>query len=262
MSVIGPVPANDANTSSLPFEAIRRDRTKVFEAVADQIQQWILEDLEPGAALPPERELVRMFGVSRSSVRDAIRKLELLGLVEPRQGSRTVVREPSGQTISAPFTNVLLQKRKVVAELLDFRKMLEPPLAFRAARHATAKQLAHMEQILDRQESKVGSGAIPIAEDSEFHYCIATAAENSVVLKVIDVLMDLLRKTRERTLQTEGRQHKSLAGHRRILAALRQGDAKAAEAAMRQHLSEIEKLVLPKLQEKKWRLPNGPAIRG
>jgi len=247
MSVIGPVASNDSATSNLPLQAIRRDRTKVFEAVADQIQQWILQDLEPGDALPPERELVRMFGVSRSSVRDAIRKLELLGLVEPRQGSRTVVREPSAQVISAPLTGVLLQKRKVIAELLDFRKMLEPPLARRAAQHISPKQLSQMEEILDRQASKVDSGAIAVAEDSEFHYCIATAAENSVVLKVLDVLMDLLRKTRERSLQTEGRQEKSLAGHRRILAALKQGDAKAAEAAMRQHLSEIEKLVLPKL---------------
>jgi len=87
------------------------------------------------------------------------------------------------------------------------------------------------------------------------------ASDNSVVLKVVDTLMDLLRETRERSLQVEGRQQKSLAGHRRILAALKQGDAKAAEAAMRRHLQEIEKIVLQKLQ-KEWRLPNGPAIRG
>ena len=247
MSVIGPVATNDTSTSNLPLQAIRRDRTKVFEAVAEQIQRWILEDLDPGDVLPPERELVRMFGVSRSSVRDAIRKLELLGLVEPRQGSRTVVREPSAEAISAPLTSVLLQKRKVIAELLDFRKMLEPSLARRAAQHASPKQIAHMEGILDRQESKLNSGAIAIAEDSEFHYCIARAADNSIVLKVLDVLMDLLRKTRESSLQTAGRQQKSLAGHRRILAALKQGDATAAETTMRQHLSEIEKLVLPKL---------------
>jgi len=68
-----------------------------------------------------------------------------------------------------------------------------------------------------------------------------------VVLKVVDVLMDLLRETRERSLQVEGRQEKSLAGHRRILSALKQGDAAAAEAAMRRHLQEIESVVLKKL---------------
>ena len=91
------------------------------------------------------------------------------------------------------------------------------------------------------------AGELAIDEDSEFHYAIALASDNSVVLTVVDTLMDLLRETRERSLQVEGRQQKSLAGHRRILAALKQGDAKAAEAAMRRHLQEIEKIVLQRL---------------
>jgi GntR family transcriptional repressor for pyruvate dehydrogenase complex len=247
MSVIGPIPSNAAGASGIQFEAIRKNRTKVYEAVAEQIQRRIIEDLEPGDALPPERELVRMFGVSRSSVRDAIRKLELLGLVEPRQGAGTVVREPSTDVLSSPLTSVLLQKRKVIGELLDFRKMLEPPLARRAALRASSEQMASMEEILQRQEAKLRSGKLAVDDDAEFHYCIALAAKNGVVLKVVNVLMDLLRRTRERSLQTEGRQQKSLAGHRRILAALKRRDARAAEAAMRRHLSEIEKIVMQEL---------------
>jgi GntR family transcriptional repressor for pyruvate dehydrogenase complex len=247
MSVVGPLTPNGTASPSVQFEAIRKNRTKIYEAVAEQIQRRIIEDLEPGDALPPERELVRMFGVSRSSVRDAIRKLELMGLVEPRQGSRTVVCEPSAEALSSPLTSVLLRQRKVVEELLDFRKMLEPPLARRAAQHASAEQLADMDDILRRQEAKLHSGEVAVEEDSEFHYCIALAAKNNMVVKVVDVLMDLLRKTRERSLQTEGRQQKSLAGHRRILAALKRGDALAAEAAMRRHLAEIEKIVLQEL---------------
>ena len=65
--------------------------------------------------------------------------------------------------------------------------------------------------------------------------------------KVVDILMDLLRETRKRSLQVEGRQEKSLAGHRRILSALRRGDAAAAEAAMCRHLEEIEDIVLKEL---------------
>jgi GntR family transcriptional repressor for pyruvate dehydrogenase complex len=93
----------------------------------------------------------------------------------------------------------------------------------------------------------VGRGELGIEEDSAFHYTIALASDNTAVLKVVDVLMDLLRETRERSLQVEGRQEKSLAGHRRILAALKRGDAAAAEAAMRRHLQEMEKIVLQKL---------------
>ena len=127
---------------------------------------------------------------------------------------------------------------------MDVRKVIEPPLARRAALHATPGQLAEMEQILERQQERVLRGEMAIEEDNEFHYCIALATKNAVAVKVVDVLMDLLRKTRERSLQTEGRQQKSLAGHHRILAALKRGDAVAAEAAMRRHLSEIEKIVL------------------
>ena len=67
------------------------------------------------------------------------------------------------------------------------------------------------------------------------------------MLKVVDVLMDLLRETRERSLQVEGRQEKALAGHRRVFSALKRHDAPAAEAAMRRHLQEIETIVLDKL---------------
>jgi len=83
-----------------------------------------------------------------------------------------------------------------------------------------------------------------IDEDSDFHYAIALAARNSVILRVIDVLMDLLRESRSRALQVPGRPKRSFDGHRRILRAIERRDAKAAEAAVRQHLGEIEEVVM------------------
>ncbi len=234
-----------AAPTKVEFEAIRRN--KVYEDVARQIQNHILEHLKPGDMLPPERELAQKFGVSRGSVRDAIRSLELIGLLEPRQGMGTVVREPPAEALVNSLAAVLVQKRKLVGELLDVRKIIEPPLAGRAARHATAAQIAEMEQILQRQREKVLRGEMSIEEDSEFHYHIALASDNSVVLRIVDVLMDLLRETRERSLQTRGRAEKSLAGHRRILAALKRHDPAASEAAMRRHLEEIEHIVFRKL---------------
>lgn len=234
-----------AAPTKVEFEAIRRN--KVYEDVARQIQNHILEHLKPGDMLPPERELGQKFGVSRGSVRDAIRSLELIGLLEPRQGMGTVVREPPADVLVKPLAAVIVQKRKLVGELLDVRKIIEPPLAGRAARHATASQIAEMEQILERQKEKVLRGEMSIEEDSEFHYRIALASDNSVVLRIVDVLMDLLRETRERSLQTRGRAEKSLAGHRRILAALKRHDPAASEAAMRRHLEEIEHIVFRKL---------------
>jgi len=134
-----------------------------------------------------------------------------------------------------------------VSELLDFRKMLEPPLAARAAKHASAEEIAEMDEILNRQEKKVRDGDVAIEEDSEFHYSVAMASENTVILKVLDVIMDLLRETRERSLQVEGRPQKSLAGHRRIVAAIKRRDPEAAENAMRRHIQDVEEIVLNKL---------------
>jgi len=218
----------------------------VYSEVARQLQGRIVNKLKPGDMLPPERELMKRFRVSRSSIRDAIRSLAAVGLLEPRQGVGTIVRELSSDAVVSPVASVLLQKRKVIHELLDVRMILEPPLARRAARHATAEQIAEMEAILDRQEEKLRDAESTTEEDSAFHYAIALAADNSVMLKLVRVLMDLLRESRERALQVGGRQRKSLAGHRRLLTAIKQGDAAAAEAAMRRHLSEIEKIVLQK----------------
>ena len=230
--------------AKLELEAIPRNR--VYTEVARQLQARIVDKLKPGDMLPPERELVQTFGVSRSSIRDAIRSLEAVGLLEPRQGVGTVVRELSADAVVNPVASVLLQKRKAIDDLMDVRNIIEPALAGRAALHASRAQLAELQAILKRQEEKVRRDELTTEEDSSFHYTIAVAADNSVMLKLVHVLMDLLHETRERSLQVGGRQQKSLAGHRRILAALKQGDADAAEAAMRRHLTEIKKIVMNK----------------
>jgi GntR family transcriptional regulator, transcriptional repressor for pyruvate dehydrogenase complex len=230
----------------LEFEAVRK--TKVYEQVAKQIQDLIADGLlKPGDKLPPERELAETFQVSRSSLRDAIRALEMLGLVEPRQGEGTVVRELSAEALISPLASMLVHKRELVAELLDLRRMIEPPLAARAANHASPEELEHMEDILRRQKEKVDRGELAIEEDSEFHYAIARAAKNSVLLRVLDMFMDSLRESRERSLQVDGRLQKSFAGHRRILRAISKHDAAAAEVAMRKHIEEIEGIVLTKI---------------
>jgi GntR family transcriptional repressor for pyruvate dehydrogenase complex len=233
-------------TPDVAFTAVRR--TRVYEGVAQQIQRLIVDGaLKPGDMLPPERELAERFAVSRSSVRDAIRTLELAGLLVPKQGEGTMVADVSADALVAPLASVLVRKRELIAELLDVRKILEPALAARAARNATPEDVARLEAILQRQKEKMARGESAVEEDSEFHYTIAVAARNSVVRKVLDVLMDLLRETRVRSLQVDGRLQRSFAGHRRVLDAIKRRDATAAERAVRVHLEEIEAIVLKKL---------------
>ena len=228
------------------FEAVKK--TKVYEKVVQQIHAMIRDGLlHAGDRLPPERELAETFQVSRSSLRDAIRALEVMGLVQARQGEGTTVRDLSASSLVSPLSAVLSGKRELVSELLDLRRMIEPPLAARAAKHATTEDLFRLEDILRRQKEKIDRGELAIEEDSEFHYTIARAAKNSVVLKVLDLFMDLLRESRERSLQVEGRMQKSFAGHRRILIAICGRNALAAEQAMRRHIQEVERIVLTKM---------------
>jgi GntR family transcriptional repressor for pyruvate dehydrogenase complex len=233
-------------TAKAEFAAVKK--TKLYEKVAQQIQGLIRDGLlKPGDKLPPERELAETFQVSRSSLRDAIRSLEVMGMLEPRQGEGTVICEITANSLVNPLATMLLRKRELVSELIDLRRIIEPPLAARAATHVTTEELNYMEAILERQLAKVNRGDLAVEEDTEFHYAIASAAKNSVVLKVVDVFMDLLRESRERSLQVKGRLAKSFAGHQRILNAIRRHDATTAEAAMRRHIEEIGEIVMKEM---------------
>src|SRR5262249_35862348 len=162
-------------------------------------------------------------------------------------GKGTVVRDLSADSLVMPLAGVLLRRRDLVAELADIRRLIEPALAARAAENATPDEIERLEEILRRQRDKVRRRQDTIEEDSEFHYAIALAARNSVVLKVLDVVMGLLRESRTRVLQVPGRRERSYAGHRRILRAIKRRDGAGAAAAARQHLREIQEIVMRKL---------------
>jgi GntR family transcriptional repressor for pyruvate dehydrogenase complex len=213
--------------------------------VVTQIQRLVSDgSLNPGDRLPSERELAERFQVGRSSVRDAIRILEVMGIVRPRQGEGTIVRDLSADSLIVPLATMLARKRGLVREIMEMRCMIEPALAARAAAGATPRQIAHLEDILRSQGDRVRQGELTTGEDSDFHAEIARAAGNDVVLKVLDILMDLLSQSREHALQVKGQAQRSLLGHRLVLRAIKRRDPVAAEAAMRRHIRAVEELVL------------------
>jgi GntR family transcriptional repressor for pyruvate dehydrogenase complex len=112
-----------------------------------------------------------------------------------------------------------------------------------AAEHITAEELQDLAAILTVQQEKVEHGLTTLEEDTAFHYGIARATRNTVLLRVLDTIMDLLRESRERSLQQADRPVYSLAGHRRILEALVRGDRMAARTESLRHLQEIEERV-------------------
>src|SRR3989449_10486876 len=141
------MPPTRESPSAHRFETVRKVRR--YEQVADQIRRLISDGtLKPGDLLPPERELAVKLGVGRSSVRDAVRTLEVMGILEPRQGRGTGVRDLSTDSLVVPLASVLTRKREMVAELLDVRRVLEPALAGPPARNASDDEIAELEEIL------------------------------------------------------------------------------------------------------------------
>src|SRR5438477_7127531 len=219
--------------------------TRIYEEIVRQIKGMFSEGrLKSGDQLPPERDLAEKFLVSRTSVREALRALESVGLIEIRPGEGTFVREISVDALVEPLALVLLSQREMIGELFEARRLLEPTIAGLAARRAAREEVQEMERLLDEQAKEIAAGNTGLAQDAAFHAAIGTAAHNRAITRIVHALMDLLGQSREESIGTPGRPTRSHEDHRRILEAIRGGDVAAAERAMLDHVVAVEGLVL------------------
>ena len=143
---------------NLNLEPVRR--RKVYEETANRIGQLVLEK-QPGDRLPPEREIADWLGVSRGSVRDAIRRLDTLGIVESRQGVGTIIRKSSGDLKG--WINIADQSKATLQNLFDLRSVVEVPLTARAVANMSGDQTAKLQAIIDQQEEKHNNGEMAVA---------------------------------------------------------------------------------------------------
>ena len=227
------------------MELVPIKSTRIYEEIVRQVKQMIAEGrLKSGDRLPPERDLSEKFVVSRTSVREALRALESLGLVEVRPGEGTFVREMSVEALIEPLALVMASQRAALRELFEARRLLEPSIAALAASRATPEEIHEMERILEEQAKEIATGKTGLAQDAAFHGAIGTAAHNGAITRIAHAIMDLLTQSREESLNTPGRPTRSHQDHRRILAAIGARAEHAAAQAMREHLEAVEALVL------------------
>ena len=225
--------------------------TRIYEEIVRQVKALISEGrLKSGDQLPPERDLAEQFKVSRTSVREALRTLGSLGLIEIRPGEGTFVREVSVESLIEPLAQVIFSQREAVAELFEARRLLEPAIAGLAARRATQDEIREMERILEDQAKEVAGGLTGLAQDAAFHAAIAASARNRAITRIVNALMDLLSQSREESLQTPGRPTRSHQDHQRILGAIRHRDEVGARRAMLDHLIAVEALIGGELPRK------------
>ena len=219
--------------------------TRIYEEIVRQVKQLIAEGrLKTGDRLPPERELAEKFVVSRTSVREGLRALESLGLIEIRAGEGTFVRQVSVDALVGPLALMMTSQREAIGELFEARRVLEPAIAALAASRATPDEVQDMERILEGQAREVAAGRTGIAEDAAFHTAIGAAAHNRAITRIVHAIMDLLTQSREESLNTPGRPTRSHQDHRRILQAIAKRNPSAARQAMADHLVAVEALVL------------------
>jgi GntR family transcriptional regulator, transcriptional repressor for pyruvate dehydrogenase complex len=220
------------------IEPIRR--VKLYEEVAARIRDLIADGgLRPGQALPSERKLAEKFKVGRAVIREAIRQLEVSGLVESRHGGGNYVREVTVEHLVAPIVSVLNGMSHLREELMDARLFFEPQVARAAAARATPEDLRLLEDVIRRQEEHATNGRSGAEEDAEFHELLARATHNTVVERVMEVIDNLLEDSQARLFRSVQRSRISLEGNRRILEAVRNHDQEAAQKAMVEHLEDI-----------------------
>ena len=220
-------------------------KARLFKQIVLQLQQDILSGrLMPGQRLPAERILAATFGVSRASIREALSALQSRGFIESRQGGGTMIRSTPSTGLGAPLADQLAHSGAATRNPLEVRAIFEPQTAYLAAQRATGAELAAMDDLVRTQEAVIAAGGIGIDEDTAFHFAVAQASHNDLIVTIVSHINEALRETREWSLRAESGTVDSLQHHRRILAAIMAHDPVAAQSAMAEHLESVQNLAL------------------
>jgi len=198
--------------------------------------------LSPGDRLPPERELAEMVGVSRSSLRQALKVLEMMGVISQRVGSGTRLNPAAATILAEPLQFLILLDGITFDELMEARLIVEPELAARAAERATTADLAALESAITRMEESSADGDRFIESDLAFHQAIYAASGNRVCAMLFTVVHQSLEALVRITSSMVEPSH-TIRFHRRILTAIRRRDANGARQRMREHLEDARALL-------------------
>lgn len=214
------------------------ERRKVYELVAERLTTQ-LEELGPGDALPPERELMQQFAVGRSSVREALRMLESRGLIESRGSGAFVVSEWRNP-FTDPLGMLLASSEGDVHQLFEVRRILEGETAALAAVRRTDEQLELLVATIAEMETGLSSEERYIAADIDFHLILAEATGNRFVVHLMHAIRDQLRLAFGTVFHVSGSPESSVAEHRAVAEAIARRQPAAARERMNQHISRVE----------------------
>jgi GntR family transcriptional repressor for pyruvate dehydrogenase complex len=217
-------------------------KSAISEDIVDSLLSLIRErELRPGDKLPAERELAAMMQVSRPSLREALRALAIMNMVEIRQGDGTYVSSLTPELLMSHLDFVFSLNDTEVLELFQARKVLEPGIVAMAAERITDPEVIALEECVRRSVALVDDHRAFLEADVEVHELIARAAKNSVLARFMASISQLGKVSRSRTVELPGVTRQSVQDHSAIVAALKRRDPQAARLAMLHHLDNVER---------------------
>lgn len=219
------------------FQKIKK--ATISENIVEQIKQMVLDgQLTPGQKLPSERELTEMLGVSRSSVREAMRSLSSIGLVDIRSGEGTFLNDNT-TLLTDHFQLQCLLKKYSILELVEARKMIEMEIVKLAVARGDANDIEYIRE-MHMEAKKYRSAPLEfIKADFNFHIAIAIASKNRYLAEMLAATRELLLEINTDVIRKPGQIDKAISTHESIIKAIEKGDAKQALKEMDAHIDMV-----------------------
>ena len=224
---------------------------KLYKNIVNQIRKMILSgELKKGDQLPSERDMAQQFGVSRTAVREAIKSLSEIGLIDIMVGRGTFVANNTADRI-VESVNLLLDVEKVVKEDLHYaRKVLEAPIAKLAAKNRKQENIDQLQFLIEKMEKSKNHTKKFIEVDMEFHVELAKASGNSAFVVLTQAIMQILRSDLTFVLNFQDQTETALSHHKKIRKNIVSQDIEGAELAMQSHMHQVGNVLESQREEK------------
>jgi GntR family transcriptional regulator, transcriptional repressor for pyruvate dehydrogenase complex len=220
-------------------------RPRLIDEAAERIQQLINQQaIKPGSRLPSERDLATQLGLGRTSIREGLRTLEMVGLIETVPGKGIFLRESLGAPFKKLIQSWLSLHKGTVQELIELREAIETQAAYLTAMRAAPKDIHDMVRAVEvmRQATEVNNAEGFVEADNNFHDIIARTTGNSLLRRSLASIAHEIQTFRLATaLIGPSMLARSLSDHEKILAAIKSRDPAAAQLAMREHIVRTPK---------------------
>jgi GntR family transcriptional repressor for pyruvate dehydrogenase complex len=248
--------------TGLPRIDLSSRETLTMEVARRLLDYFLSGEVEPGMRIPSERRLAESLGVGRSLVREALKSLHVLGLLEVRQGDGTYLKRTDSELLPQVIEWGLLLGERPALDLVEARAHLEVVVAGLAAERRDARALEDLRGLLTEMRKSSDNPLRFVEADIGFHLRVAEAAGNVILNDMLNGVRALLRVWIRRVVEAAGRTGPSYKDHVPIFEAIERGDSAAATAAMAAHMAGASARLKATISRSAWSRSAGERADG